>query len=426
MDKKFVSILLVLMSILCTVFLFFPRSTRSYIERRDLLRFPQFSAESFLSGRFTSEVSSWFSDSEPYRDRFLTISRIVKDVEAIKLGIASEPLEFYPERSEDAPKSPLRLLSDKDLALGKLFTCGIIIQGSSPNARGYITFGGSAHSSVDYGKVLNQLASKLDEGVRCYCMPVPTAAEFYCPEQARMNTFDQRSVIDTLIASLDDKVCAIDVCDVLLRHKDEDIYLRTDHHWSPLGAFYAAREFARIAQVTLPDLKDFDTLVAPPSVGSLYRITLATTLLDSPEEVTFFLPKEEYEANYLTFDFEDEYVIKDSTLSERKGPFFVKDVLHRGGFPYSIFMGGDNHIVSVRGSQANGRRLLIVKDSFGNAIPGFLFASFEETHIIDYRFFPFSFYQYVKSHSITDILFVNNTGLIKPVRKEYARWFDRN
>jgi hypothetical protein len=62
----------------------------------------------------------------------------------------------------------------------------------------------------------------------------------------------------------------------------------------------------------------------------------------------------------------------------------------------------------VRTATDNGRRLIIIKDSFGNALPGYLFYSFEEIHVLDYRYFNRNLKDYVSEHGITDILLANN------------------
>ena len=61
-------------AVLTVVFLTFPRSTFSELEKRDLATFPEFSWDKLASGKFTEEVSTWFSDSEPYRDNFMSLS----------------------------------------------------------------------------------------------------------------------------------------------------------------------------------------------------------------------------------------------------------------------------------------------------------------------------------------------------------------
>ena len=49
-----------------------------------------------------------------------------------------------------------------------------------------------------------------------------------------------------------------------------------------------------------------------------------------------------------------------------------------------------------------------MKDSYGNALPGYLFYSFEEIHIIDFRYFTKSVVDYIRRNNISDLLFANN------------------
>ena len=69
---------------LTVLFLFFPRSTFSQTERRELKKFPPLTTDSLAKGLFTQSVSDWFSDSGPYRDEFMTASMMVKDLISMK------------------------------------------------------------------------------------------------------------------------------------------------------------------------------------------------------------------------------------------------------------------------------------------------------------------------------------------------------
>ena len=48
------------------------RPSESVTEKRKLSSFPQFSMESFLDGTYFSGVDTWFSDTFPGRDGFIT------------------------------------------------------------------------------------------------------------------------------------------------------------------------------------------------------------------------------------------------------------------------------------------------------------------------------------------------------------------
>ena len=82
---------------------------------------------------------------------------------------------------------------------------------------------------------------------------------------------------------------------------------------------------------------------------------------------------------------------------------------------YSRFMGGDMKVVRIETDVKNGRKLLIVKDSYPNALVPCLTGSFEEIWTVDMRWltkmehFPHSISQIVKEHGITDVLFCLNT-----------------
>ena len=72
-------------------------------------------------------------------------------------------------------------------------------------------------------------------------------------------------------------------------------------------------------------------------------------------------------------------------------------------------MGGDEVVVKVNTDVKNGRKLLIVKDSYGNALPGYLFGSFEQICVVDMRYFQRNLVQYAKDEEITDMLFAMTT-----------------
>ncbi|MDE6380757.1 MAG: hypothetical protein K2L11_09810, partial [Muribaculaceae bacterium] len=68
-------------AVMTAVFLFFPRTEYSELEKRDLAEFPDISdIESIRKdpGKFTAAVSSWFSDTEPYRDELMTMSMNIR------------------------------------------------------------------------------------------------------------------------------------------------------------------------------------------------------------------------------------------------------------------------------------------------------------------------------------------------------------
>lgn len=433
--KPFLFVVLSVFLALTILFNFFPRSRFSELEKRELATFPIFDFDKLRTGQYTKEVSTWFSDSEPYRDRFMTLSLLFKDKlglpkseTGVKLhGVTARPIEdlaeVHPEQEtaveEVAPKTdpslpeppkdvPQETSEDTNVEdIAKLSNNGIIVFGKGENVRAIMAFGGGRNVGSTYAKVANTYQSTFGDGVRVYCMVIPTAAAFYCPDRAKKYTAPQRPVIDYIHSKLSPEVTVVDVYASLLAHTEEDIYLRTDHHWAPLGAYYAARQLAEVAGVPLPVLETFERKVVKGFVGTMYAFSQDISVKKAPEDFVYHVPLGiAYETTYVQYLLDENFKVIGEE-APRKGKFFHHYKDGSSG-AYSTFMGGDSKITKVKTSTDNARRLMILKDSFGNALPGYLFGSFEEVHVIDVRYFTRNMIKYVEENAITDILFANN------------------
>lgn len=136
----------------------------------------------------------------------------------------------------------------------KIANAGIIIVGKGDKVRALMAYGGGPKGCVGYAQAANKYKEVFGDKVNIYCMVIPTAVEFYCPDKVKKRTNQQLPTIRNVVAHLNPGVKPVDVYTTLGKHANEDIYLRTDHHWSPLGGYYAAQEFARVAGVPFKDL----------------------------------------------------------------------------------------------------------------------------------------------------------------------------
>jgi hypothetical protein len=255
--------------------------------------------------------------------------------------------------------------------------------------------------------MVNRYQSVFGPEVQVYCLLIPTAIEFYCPEKARSRVKSQRETIDTAYSLLDSCVVAIDAYSNIAKHTNEDIYLRTDHHWAPLGAYYAAEAIAKAAGVPFKDLSHYEQRVVKRYVGSMFRYSGDISVKRSPEDFVYHIPQGvEYNTTYISYIVDENFNVTGSYPPIQDRYFYQFN--DGSGGAYCTFMGGDNKITQVRTATNNGRRMLLLKDSFGNAIPGYLFFSFEEIHIVDARYFTRNIVEYVKQNGITDLIFGNN------------------
>ena len=328
----------------------------------------------------------------------------------------SDANDIYPNRTVARyvnrvnPNAPVKTLKS-----------GIMLIGEPGKIRAAEPYGGRSAGEVEYANAANKYKRVFGDSVNVYCMIIPNAGAFYTPNKASSGK-NQGTTINRIFSHLSDSVNAVDIYSILGRHAAEPIYSRTDHHWAPLGAYYAAKKFAAVAKVPFKDLTHYKKHVIHNYVGTMYMFTKSQEIKNSPEDFVYYTPDSTvtYETTYINYNTK-----KGVALSERapqKGDFFQKGVAGAGC--YVVFMGGDAKITQVRTSTKNGRRLIIFKDSYGNAIPGYLFFSFEEIHVIDCRFFKRNIKKYVKDNKITDILFANNImrGVLAVTSKSYARF----
>lgn len=280
---------------------------------------------------------------------------------------------------------------------------GMIVVGEKPNVRCFEPFGGSRAGGERYSKIVSKYADHLEGKVKMYMLIIPTQSAFYTPESVSAWSRPQQPAIQDMYSALCDKVTPVDGYSAILPHTDEPIYLRTDHHWAPLAAFYAAREFAKVANVPFRELSEFEPDTIRNFIGTMNMFSGNNACAGSAENFVFYRPKNtNTQATFIRYRGKG-----GGENPPRQEDFFRKGIKDGSVGAYSVFMGGDACTVKVLGSVKNGRRLLLTKDSYGNAIPGYLFNSFEEIHVIDPRYYKKGLLTYINDNNITDWLVTN-------------------
>lgn len=270
------------------------------------------------------------------------------------------------------------------------------------DGRGLVLFGGSYSGGRNYAETLNEYKRRLGENVNVFSMVVPTAVSFYLPERYSDMSASEWDHIDYINGFLDG-VISVDAYSEIAKHTDEEIYLRTDNHWQSLGAYYAAREFAKTALVDFAELNEdnFEFISLENYVGTLYGYSEEDERIrNNPETFTYYKPKTEYTTDYYTHALDYEYT----------GALMLNaDNIPTSSW-YMVNMCGDMYSVHVKTEVKNSRRLLIVKDSYSDALPAFLTKSFEDIWVVDMRHFEKSVTELCKNEGITDVLFAMNAS----------------
>jgi hypothetical protein len=174
------------------------------------------------------------------------------------------------------------------------------------NNRGIMLYGGGKSNGELYAQYVNNFKSDLGDDVNVYSMVCPTPVSYYLPTKYSDMTNDEKGNIEHINKHLDG-VIPVDAWNALDRHKDEKIFQNTDHHWSQLGAFYAAEEFAKTAGVPFADLSKYERIEKDGYVGTLYGFTGDSDLKDNPEQFIYYKPKCEYTSEFFSPDLSENW-----------------------------------------------------------------------------------------------------------------------
>ena len=265
----------------------------------------------------------------------------------------------------------------------------------------------SESAAVSYAGMVNAVADALPN-VNVYNIAVPTASEFYAPKSLYTN---QTAGIKKIYENLDSNVTPINVVKPLMEHAAEFIYFRTDHHWTQRGAYYAYKEYAEIIGEDIDPLETFQVQNSWNHVGSFGSFTKgtygATIMHSNPDMLQIFMPK--YTAEGAAYN--DMYMRSKKWSLQLVYPTFNS---------YSAFIGGDNPLAVFHTSNANGKKLVIIKESFGTAFATWAVNNYEYIYVIDPRKFNgfgghnshFNLRTFYELNQFDDLVIINYPGSI--------------
>lgn len=264
------------------------------------------------------------------------------------------------------------------------------------NKKAFELFYGDTEAATAYAHAISSYRDQLPNST-VYNMVVPNHSEYGLPERLRsdMGCTSQRQNLTDVFSNYTSDVKAVDIYDALNMHRNEYLYFNTDTHWAPLGAYYAYQKFCEVAGVQPAALDSMKKSTVEGFTGYLYSATEETVLSDYPDYIDVYEPVVPYTAA-LSYD--------GDSFEELPG---VNSTDSSMG--YSMLGWGDLPCLKlVNQNGGTGRKLAMVKDSYGDAMATFLVNSFDEVYVIDFRSFPKNLPAYCEANGITDVLFFNN------------------
>lgn len=271
------------------------------------------------------------------------------------------------------------------------------------NNQAFELFGGSDDTVEGYVDMVNNLSGKLT-GMNVYSMIIPNHTEMGLPARLKDSgdapTTSQADNIKTAYAAMDkSKVTPINAYNYLSEHCNDYIYFKSDHHWTGLGSYYAYTAFADTLGMPKLALEDCTEGTIDGFTGSLYNYAEG---IDTDTVHYWQFPYS------VTMDITDDY----GNTQTYDSPYFEGE--EGGSLAYGVFIFGDNPLTVMKSSSDKataGRKIAVIKESYGNAFVPYLTCNYEEVHVCDLRSFrdasSVDFPTYCRNNGITDVLFLN-------------------
>jgi hypothetical protein len=214
---------------------------------------------------------------------------------------------------------------------------------------------------------------------------------------------NQGAYIENVIAKFSSNVIPVRCFDNLMRHRNEYLYFRTDHHWTGTGAYYAYEAFCETKGIQPYTMQQRQEMVFPGFYGTLYTHTNQDANLLPADTVYAYKP-----------------VSKSATMTyyDRNGKgtawAIIADVTNwNAGGKYNTFAAGDNPLTVFQNPEVtDGSVCIVIKESYGNAMMSYLVDHYSTIYEIDYRYWTGDLVQYAQQVGADDIIFANNIMMI--------------
>ena len=203
---------------------------------------------------------------------------------------------------------------------------------------------------------------------------------------------DQSEDIGRIRDSLGIDIQFVDLLNTLKGHSSEQLYYKSDHHWTSLGAKYAFEEIAGALQID-PDRQFTAMTVADDFSGTMaatsgdFGVTDTVEIYAADPEVEYYV---EYAGDPVKYS-----SIYDSSALENKNK-------------YEVFFGGNYPKVTITVLNDTGRNLMVLKDSYANCFIQFLLPYFDRIVMVDPRYYSDDLEEEITSSEITDLLILYN------------------
>ena len=324
-------------------------------ENRKLASFPKITLSSLTDGSFLSGLGDYVADQFPGRDLWMSLN-----------------LTFN------------RLLGQKEASGVYLCEDNYLMQvPSAPNEVQLKRNLDAINDFATYHPDLNTVVTIVPNAVTILADKLPKNAPVR----------DQKADLNQIRFDLAG-MNFVDVTQVLADHADQDLYYRTDHHWTSVAAHHAFDTIAPYFGIEPPAWASYKVY----TVSNTFEGTLSSKSgsHSARDVVQVYAPSTDIQY-YVTYDGNQTGICS----------MYDRDAL-KGKDHYTVFFGGNYGRVDITTTADTGRCLLVFKDSYANCLMQFLYPYFDHITMIDPRYYYDNVENVIRSEAITDVLYLYN------------------
>ena len=351
-----------------------------------------------LAGNLLREPRS-FSELE---NRVLSTG-VRLDRNLLKSGVLAERLEAYVQDQFPMRDVLVNLKSDVQVLLGKEENNGVYL-----GKDGYLFRRFEDYSQETFLHNLDAVkALRRRLGQKLSVMAVPSASlvlEENLPEF--ISAEKERDAFDFFSKYLGKDGGYLDLLKVLENHQQEPVYFRTDHHWTQYGAYLGYAELMHSFGIEPVDLSRFTVGNYEDFQGTHYS-KFRGGIIEGETFTIYRNPEENLEVHYVAEERMENSLFFPQNLDTRD--------------KYKVFLDGNYPLIIIRNREiGEGEKVLVLKDSYANAMTPFLVERFEEVHLMDLRYYNLSLEEYIEREGFDRVIllygmdsYLNETSLRK-------------
>ena len=326
----------------------------SEAENRYVAKLPKITMESLLNGEFSKQMDTYINDHFVFRDKWLNIraafERTLGKDEISNVYIGKEGYLFEKFTEENVDRDSISYKINK----------------------------------------INEFKNKTDTNI--YITLVPNSIYINrdkLPENA--TTFNQKDVIEDIYNKLE--INKINVIDTLEKNKNNKLYFKLDHHMTSKGAYLV---YEKITKDMLNKDTNENDYIKEKVTDSFYGTFYSKVNLKSlkPDDIYIYKNKN-VKVTSAVYDNREKKSIYNFNYLKKKDK-------------YSMFLDGNHAISVIKTDVKNGKKLLVIKDSYAHILSQFLINDYEEIHFLDLRYYNMPASSYIKENNIENVLLLYN------------------